>query len=514
MLWEMVGEDAPPIPRKRIEGTEQQENFWTELREGGGNVVVEARAGSGKSTSCREGMWRLIEHDPDVVIRYCCFNKKVSEEFGAKSPPSVDVGTMHRFGLQALQSSFRCTIEKNKTYMILDDVGGRDLKRYFRKSVSMLVGLAKNHNVDPETDGPVDLYTLLDRFDVQCYGKSDLVVSLAWKCLCNSLEMTSVVDFDDMLWLAVRHQVAFPSVDLLFIDEAQDLNATQHAMAECMAGSGRTIVVGDPYQSIYAFRGADSQSMERLKNSLDATVLPLTVSFRCPRLHVEKVQPIVPDFQAAPDAIEGEWYDDYTNDPCGAARPGDLVLCRSNGPIVASCLKAIARGVPATVRGRAIGDSLLSIVSKINEPTTNRFFQGLDRWKSAEINRLSDRDGTEDLIEQTQDRAACLEAVASSCACPTEIPHAIDRLFSDSDSERMVTFSSVHRAKGSEAETVIYLDVPYPLKRDRTRPPQAWELQQRRNLRYVALTRSLNTMTLSQPVSSPYGGDRTSQESL
>lgn len=512
MVWEMtVGEDSPPIPRQRIRGTEQQDAFWAELLGGSRNITLEARAGTGKSTSCREGMWLLLENDPSLSIRYCCFNKKVSEEFAAKSPDAVNVGTMHSFGLQALQSAYRCSIEKLKTYMILDECGGRDLKRYIRKSIAMLVGLAKNHMYDPAGDDGKNilfLHELLDRFDVQTYRQTDRIVSFATKCLDRSAEMTSVVDFDDMLWLCVLHNVPFPGVDFLFIDEAQDLNGTQHAMAELMAGSGRTVVVGDPYQSIYAFRGADSQSMARLTARLDSVVMPLTITFRCPRRHVDLAREIVPDFQAAPEAPEGVLAYAVNHEAIERAVPGDLVLCRMNGPIISACLKAIHAQRPATVRGRAIGDSLLTILSGLNDPASiPSLLRALDAWKGRELSRLSERDGTDDLVEQVQDRAACLEVIARSCDTPSQIPGVIARLFSDDDAGRMVTFSSVHRAKGSEARRVMFLDVPYSAKRDRERPPQPWELQQRANLRYVALTRSLHSLSILPPQPIRESGD-------
>lgn len=502
MTWEMVvGEECKGPPRAPLVGTDQQEAFWAELEHGSDNLVLEARAGTGKSTSCREGMWRLIDRNPNLVIRYCCFNKKVSEEFGEKSPPMVDVGTMHRFGLQALRLAFNSAIEKNKTYIMLDDCGGANLKRYIRKSISMLVGLAKNHLVIPSEESRLEdfgtLVSLIDRFDIQTYGQEDRIIDLAWKCLAKSIGTTSIVDFDDMLWLCVVHDVAFPAIDFLFIDEAQDLNSTQHAMAALMARSGRTIVVGDPYQSIYAFRGADSESMARLQEQLDATVMPLTVTFRCPRSHVEKARSLVADFHAAPNAPEGEWQEHEDESMLGVAKPGDLVLCRANAPLITACLKQIQAHRPATVRGRAIGESLVSVVSRLGDaPTIPGMLKRLDAWKSAEINRLKDRDGTDDLIEQTLDRAACIEAIARECGSPPEVPGVIDRLFSDDDSTRMVTFSSVHRAKGSEARNVLLLDVPYSVKRDKMRPPRPWELHQRRNLRYVAYTRSLSSMNL------------------
>jgi DNA helicase-2/ATP-dependent DNA helicase PcrA len=488
-----------PTPRyEPLDGSPQQEAFWTELLEGTSHILLEARAGTGKSTSCREGMWRLLKRQPRLAIRYCCFNTKVAREFEEKAPPGVQAKTMHSFGNLALAESFRCTVDKDKTFtLILGSEGGPDLPRYVRKTIAKLVGLAKNHGLRPD-DPKLEskLAEFIDAYDIETWRREDEAIDWAARILALSASTTSIIDYDDMLWLSVLYPIRFPDVDFLFIDECQDLNPVQHELAERMCSSGRTIIVGDPYQSIYAFRGADSQSIPKLREKLDAKTMPLTVTFRCPRKHVELARQLVPDFESAPGAPDGELIVG-TKELIDGARPGDMVLCRSNAPVISACLKQIANLVPAIVRGRAIGDSLLSIVRRVGDPPTIQdFIKAVDRWKAREISRLEAKDGSDDLIEGVVDRALSLEAVASVCESPTEIPSVIDRLFADDDASNRVTFSSVHRAKGSEARRVTYIQIPYSEKRDKARPPQQWERDQRRNLRYVALTRSLESLTL------------------
>lgn len=484
--------------RKRLVGTSQQEAFWAELQDGTANVVLEARAGTGKSTSCREGMYRLLDRKSSLAIRYCCFNKAIADEFAEKCPGGVEVGTMHRFGLLALPSA---QIVGDKTYTLLDGMsGGKDLKRYIRKAIASLVSLAKNHALRPgDPANPHKLHQFIDVYDVEVWNRPDLVVSWADRVLIRSAQTTNIINFDDMLWLPVLLQPRFPSVDYLFIDEVQDLNPVQHEMAALLAGSGRTIVVGDPFQAIYGWRGADVDSMDRLRQQLDAKTMPLTITFRCPRSHVELARRLVPDFEAAPDAPEGILNE---TDEIGLeqVQPGDMVLCRANAPIVSACLRSITRRVPAVVRGRAIGDQLGHVVARFGDVATiPEFTRSLNAWRSMEIARLESRDGTDHLIEQTIDKANCLDAIASSCSSPSEIPGVIRQLFDDGKSADRITYSSVHRAKGSEAERVAYIQVPYSEKRDRDRPPQPWELDQRRNLRYIALTRSMDELTIVTP---------------
>ena len=57
---------------------------------------------------------------------------------------------------------------------------------------------------------------------------------------------------------------------------------------------------------------------------------------------------------------------------------------------------------------------------------------------------------------------------------------------------KMVTFATIHKSKGLEAPHVVILDEQLmPSKYAK----QAWQLQQEHNLRYVAITRSLDRLS-------------------
>lgn len=496
--WTMtVGEQPipPATTRSRLAGTPQQEAFWARLVDDRGGLLLQARAGTGKSASCREGMWRLIERGSRPRIRYCCFNKAIADEFREKCPAGVEVGTMHSFGFQTLRSYLSdLKVEPNRSYQIMDRLGLRWGKS-FRKAVSQLVSLAKNHALLPSERGR--LHDLLTHYQVETWDRDEEVIDWSAEVLARSVEVDQVVDFDDMLWLPAYHEMVFPEVDLLFIDECQDLNPVQHELAMMMATGGRAVVVGDDRQAIYGFRGAATDSMNVLQGRLQARVLPLTVSFRCPRRHVELAREIVPDFEAHQDAPDGTLVRSSV-EALGEARDGDLVLSRRNAPLVSRCLDLIASHRRANMRGRAFSDQLSILLRKV-EPGARTVFdllKAIEAWKVRELTKLAAIEGSEDAAEQVEDKAACLSALAGSCQTPGEVPGVIRRLFEEADPTNRVTFSTIHRAKGSEAERVYLLDEPYDFNRDRLRPPPAWEVLQRANLRYVALTRSLDSLTI------------------
>ena len=498
---------APP-PMKRITaGTTQQEDIWDAINTREVNIVVNALAGTGKSTTCRESMFRVLADDPSARIRYTCFNKSIATEFGAKCPPGVDVGTMHSFALRGIQAAFSPTIDKNKTYGILDQIpGGDKLARPLRRNVAKIVSLAKNHAITDPKDFTAwdEIDDLIDYYDVQVFpNERDRAIAVTIDVLDRSARQTSVVDFDDMLLFPLLHEIRFPACDILFVDEAQDMNPVQHRLAARLNPDGITVVIGDPRQAIYGFRGSDSESMGKMTEQLDALVLPLTMTFRCPQSHVRYAREIVAEYEAHPSNPEGTLTHGGSIGDLQSAQPGDLVLCRANAPLVKECLALIARGVRANMRGRAIGDSLEAVVLKAdrNQSNTIADFTGrLEAYSRKEVARLDAKEGSEDLIEQLTDRCAAVEAIASSCGSPAEIVGAIRTLFSDDDPAGYVTFSSVHRAKGSEARRVWLIDKPYAPP-GRGKPTNPWELVQRSNLSYVARTRSLDTLNVI-----PYAG--------
>ena len=78
------------------------------------------------------------------------------------------------------------------------------------------------------------------------------------------------MDFDDLLMLTVEVLERFPEARerwqkafrYVLVDEYQDTNHAQYRLLQLLAGEhGNVFAVGDPDQSIYAFRGADIRNI-------------------------------------------------------------------------------------------------------------------------------------------------------------------------------------------------------------------------------------------------------------
>lgn len=500
------GESAPVcMPRaKRIEkGTAQQEALWKALTDGSGHVIAEARAGAGKSSSCREGMWRVLDRSPGIRITYTVFNAQNAREFQGDCPPGVDVGTVHALGNAALKRAFSSMVEKNKSYLILDETeSGRKLQRYMRKSVASLAGHAKNQGLLPDqNDLSHWLQKLMIHFDVNAYGKPGVIVDMARDLLYRSARWVEVIDFDDMIWLPGLHDINFPACDLLFLDEVQDWNPAQRKLVRKLCPTGRVVAVGDKFQAIYAFRGADPDSIPRLQAELEPdacglSAFPLTVTFRCPKSHVGLARQYVPDIEAHDSNGDGEVEREIGfEEGLLRARPGDMALSPTNAPLVKGALGLIAQRRKVIVRGRAIGDQLVTVYRRCanGARTIADIAYAVSKWQSQELSRLSQIEGADDLIESVQDRTAGLQAILSACQQPGEVEPAIASLFSDDHPADAVVFSTIHRAKGLEAERVWMIEAPS------REPRSTWEVQQQRNLRYVGLTRSKQFLGFVDP---------------
>ncbi len=100
----------------------------------------------------------------------------------------------------------------------------------------------------------------------------------------------NAMDFDDLLLNTVRlfrehadvlehYRTRFTHI---LIDEYQDTNAVQNALAVLLAGGHRNIVVvGDSDQSVYRFRGADISNILDFEQAFpDATAITLDQNFR------------------------------------------------------------------------------------------------------------------------------------------------------------------------------------------------------------------------------------------
>jgi len=449
-----------------------------------GHCVVEAVAGSGKTVTIVKAL-NLVPVGSRCA--FVAFNKHIAEELQKKAPAKVQVMTLHSMGFRAIRdSSGKVTLDDSKIYKIVrgltEDFDDWKLRSSVVSNVQKIIGLLKGNLLLPTPEN-IDNIMSHHGIDMPDYSKFYTIVEKTFQISLS--QSSTIIDFDDMVFLPGWTDMECQKYDYLFVDEAQDLNPAQLSLVlSSIKDGGRIIAVGDRNQSIYGFRGADVQSIPKIIAHLKATVLPLSITYRCPRCHVEMAQEIVPEIKAAPDAIEGKIIEGNYDNFYDAVQENDLVLCRNNSPLLSPCMNLIQQGRKATIRGRDIGKNLISLIKELKAKDLDTLYRAVEMWEGTEFAKAVKRGQNPEAIE---DKANCIK-ILIDCAKVNSVEELIthiENLFSDSRAE--IAFSSIHKAKGLEANNVFILEpslMPSPYAE------QEWELIQEENVRYVAITRA------------------------
>ena len=470
-----------------------QEAIFDFIKNSQGNAVVEAVAGSGKTTTLVKAL-ELIPDDLHCI--FLAFNRHIARELSSRAPANVQVSTLHALGLSLLHRTFESIkIDDDKVGSIMDefwptrkdvepDPVTRKNNRQKRNAMRRLVSISKSIMVD--VSNKTDILDAIERYSVEI--DSDLLDEVIAKLpyvMNKCKEITDVINFDDMIWLPLVADVAFDQFDMLFVDEAQDLNKSQiEFVMRSIKENGRIIAVGDRFQSMYAFRGADAEAIPNLIEMLHATVLPLSVTYRCPTLHVELAHKLVTAIQARDNAPVGIVDDVSEYDLVKRLQSGDMVICRTNAPLVHYAFDCVRRGKKAVIRGRDIGAALVELVQRFEAHDLDALYVSLNEYYGKEFEKLMGW-GKELQADMLTDKVDTLKTIMGESESVADCVNKIRMLFSD-DSIGVV-FSSIHRAKGLEAERVYILHpelMPHP------KAKKYWEQQQEANCQYVAYTRS------------------------
>lgn len=473
------------------------------LLEQAGNAVVMARPGSGKTTLLE---WLMSVLPTDIEVALLAFGRDIAKELKMRVRDRY-VSTTHSLGLANIrQVHRRVKVEQYKVMNIIDNMASRidnehqkDELLASKRLIVRLVDLCKATMRQPTT---TDLEWITDRYSIDVNGDTDQLFKWTRQAYERSLEIRDRVDFNDMIAFSALGLVPCKQFDLIGVDETQDLNAAQIALIlKSVKPNGRILAVGDRFQSIYGFRGADVHAVDNIILALDAVTLPLDISYRLPKGHVEFINGFFPEdshITARSDAVEGTIETMDMHAFFGNVKEGDLVVCRRNAPLVRPALELLRRGIKATILGRDIGAGLIGIIDKVARKHSlgantdvRVFYEHLIDWTNRETARL-ERRGQGYKAATLADRVETIVFITDDCDTIGEVKGKIAGLFSDDRAG--VTFSTVHKAKGKEAKNVYVLN-PDELG-SHPKATQEWEIKQEINIAYVAFSRSKKNMYL------------------
>lgn len=500
------------------------------------NLIVKALAGTGKTSTM---IWSLGTLPKGIVLsqeqldirnwiqstgwetcRMVAFNKSIATELQTKVPTGVEAGTCHSVGLNVIKSNVRGYIKVNgwKYHNILNELFGDNkdkLPAYY--TAASIIDLARSNLMGyTETDiedlrylqlSIDDVQYLRNFYDLNSKATDAELLNYVNGALKVGSSMFKMIDFADMIWMPVFHDFTVKDpVDLVIVDECQDLN---HAQQKLVLNLGKRVVcIGDAHQAIYGFAGADANSMNRLETMLGddrrggVDVLPLNTTRRCGKAIVAKAQTIVKEYRAADSNGDGEVLT-MTGDKLRDQLQKDfedkvdtMVVCRTNAPIVMLVFSLLKRNIVANIQGRDIGQGLISLVKKLAGNDMAEFMANLEAYESKETIKLQQlRWGADEKLVALQDKCDCIRILCDGMSSLDEVIQKITDLFKDTKDKGAILLSSVHRAKGLEAEKVYIVRpdlLPHP------KLVQGSLGEQEYNLHYVAITRAIKTLIYVQ----------------
>ncbi len=262
-----------------------------------GPVLVVAGPGSGKTRVLTQRIVYLIANQgvrPWQILAVT-FTNKAAKEMGERVKAIINeqaiegmmIGTFHSICARILRrESEHLPLESN--FVIFDSDDQQSLvksiiremnlneKLYRASSVHAAISRAKNDLIFPD-DYPINTYR-------------DEVVKRVYTEYQKRLIASNAVDFDDILVYTARLLEENPVVRdkyaqrfrHVLVDEFQDTNLAQYALVKHLASHHKNIFcVGDPDQSIYAWRGADYRNIRRFEQDFpDAQTVLLEQNYR------------------------------------------------------------------------------------------------------------------------------------------------------------------------------------------------------------------------------------------
>ena len=480
---DIYSDDDPTQPPIQIFATPEQTDIINAAIRTKDNMLIEALAGSAKTTTLRF----ICKYHPVIPILSLAFNKRIAVTLGKVLPSHVAARTLNSVGHGTWQTAIgrKLTLDFKKSYnivrTIIDHLDKRDRSAAFDSMGAILqaVTAAKRSGYVPEgkfthakpLKTKEEFYLSLEE------EPTKFEASLIERALTNSITAAyaGTIDFDDQLYMPTLFGGAFPQFPLVLVDEAQDLSRVNHAMLQKLART-RVIAVGDPWQSIYGFRGAEQSGMDRIRETYSCVKFPLSVSFRCPEAIVRSAQFRVPHMKWSKP---GGQVSALPSLAASDIPDGSAIICRNNAPLFHLALVLLSAGRGVHLVGTDLGPQLIKILSKLGPEnlTQEETYAAIDDWHEERLPKARNKDTLADKVE-------CLKVFAGFGSSLGDAIAYCEHLFSG---QGPIQLLSGHKAKGLEWDVVFHLD-PWRIPSKWAQSPE--EQEQEKNLLYVITTRA------------------------
>lgn len=287
-----------------------------------GPLLIVAGAGSGKTKTLTHRVAYLIKNQiaPRNILAVTFTNKAAQEMrerivkmlypessqhfryslYGNANLPMM--GTFHAICCKILRSEIEI-LGYSKNFHVLDE----------QDRLVMMKKILKELEIDSQQFNPRAILASISRvknelvdskkFSEQANGYYEEIVAKAYAHYQERLEENSGLDFDDIIMLTANLFEKFPNIlekyqnifRYILVDEYQDTNRAQYVLINLLAKKHRNLcVVGDDWQSIYKFRGADIKNILNFESDYpEAKVIHLEQNYRSTQIILDAAYGVI-----------------------------------------------------------------------------------------------------------------------------------------------------------------------------------------------------------------------------
>jgi DNA helicase-2/ATP-dependent DNA helicase PcrA len=288
------------VLERLLEGLNPEQRRAVETTEG--PLLIQAGAGSGKTKTLTHRIAYIIAANkatPYEILAVTFTNKAAKEMRGRVARllgENADnrgfmpyMGTFHGICVRLLRQDGEA-VGISRSFVIFDESDRQaaikqaskqlmvDEKAFPARVLSGLIGSAKNEMLTPA------------EYAGKSASPAQQTAAKVYPLYQNILKEASALDFDDLINRTVAMLKSRPEIrekwqrqfKYVMIDEYQDTNAAQYALVNMLTNDRKNIaVVGDDWQSIYSWRGADFRNILKFESDFkDCTVIKLEQNYR------------------------------------------------------------------------------------------------------------------------------------------------------------------------------------------------------------------------------------------
>lgn len=457
-------------------------------------IKIQAFAGTGKTTT----LAGYAEAHPSERILYICYNKSVEQEAKGRFPKNVTSKTAHGLAFGSVGSKYQHKLVGNLRLTDIARLANTNNWELVKDILATLNNfMASDDDAITEDHYPrfkdKSKHTSKHRQIIDGALRNAMAI---WKRMIDVNDSDCRATHDAYLkcW-ALRRPRLNAKFDTILVDEAQDLNPVIAGIVRRQVEAGcKVVVVGDPNQQLYRFRGAEDSLAAGWLIGAETHYLTESFRFGPAAAHVANV---LLELKGETQKLKGLGSSTKVKTSLPADLPHRTFLHRTVAGVIETGLQLLATGQKMFWVGGIDSYSLSDLEdlhyfwrrekSKIKNFRLTQDYKDYEEYKQI-------ADESEDL-EMTR---LCKMVEVHRDNLP-ELISLLRRSSTTDELESGVTLSTVHKSKGLQWDSVcICEDFTYdPLDPENDDPQRrADEI----NLLYVAATRAMQNLAINSMI--------------